>query len=100
MASFAAGDSVQIPCEVQVGAFPTECLITFETLEGRVSGFVRREALRDISGSKGFLPATVVDVKKDTITVRVQGSFFTTTGLAYLKRDWADSNVRPLRAVA
>ena len=95
MASFAPGQSIRIRCEVQRGAFPTESLVTFETVEGPISGFVRSERVERTEGHEGYIHATVKEVTKDTLTVVVEGSFFTTTGLAYLSRDWAKSHVRP-----
>jgi hypothetical protein len=98
MADFKSGQTVRIQCEVQPGAFPTELLVTFETAEGPISGFVRREVVKLGKGHQGFIPAIIKEVSRDTVTVMVEGSFFTTTGLAYLKRDWAESNLQPAHA--
>lgn len=95
MSSFAPGQSIRIRCEVQRGAFPTELLVTFETAKGPISGFVRSESVEQVEGQEGYIRATVKDVSRDTITVVVHGSFFTTTGLAYLNRDWANLHVKP-----
>jgi len=100
MAGFKIGESVQIPCDVRPGAMPTEYLITFETADGRLSGFVRREQLINVSGTSGFIPAKIIDTKGDTITAHMNGSFFTTTGLVTFKREWAERNVQPISAVA
>lgn len=98
MPQFRVGERIRIRCEVQKGAFPTESLVTFETSEGPISGFVRSDILEDADEGEGFLPATVLAVSQDTLTVKVEGSFFTTTGLAYLDRDWAKSHVQPSHA--
>ena len=45
-------------------------------------------------GHEGFIRGVVREVSADTVTVEVHGSFFTTTGLAYLRRDWANSNLQ------
>jgi len=96
MPSFAPGQAVRIRCEVQRGAFPTEVLVTFETAEGPLSGFVRRENVERAEGQhEGYIRATIQEVSGDTITVVVSGSFFTTTGLAYLNREWAKEHVKP-----
>jgi len=100
MARFGIGESVQIPCDVRPGAMPTEYLVTFDTADGRLSGFVRREQLMRVSGTSGFIPAKIIATKGDILTVQVNGSFFTTTGLVNFKRDWADSHVQPFSAVA
>jgi hypothetical protein len=100
MARFAAGQPILIPCDVEPGAFASEFLVTFETLEGPVSGFVREDNLQRIGAEGGgaYVFATVKDVSEDTLTVVVRGSFFTTTGLAHLKTDWANSHVRAAHA--
>ncbi|MEX2199879.1 MAG: hypothetical protein WD711_00675 [Dongiaceae bacterium] len=95
MANFVPGQSIRIHCEIQRGAFPTEALVTFETVEGPVSGFVRNEDVERVAGHDGYLLATIKEVTKDFLAVMVRGSFFTTTGLAYLNHDWATANVKP-----
>lgn len=100
MPKFTPGESILIRCEVQRGAFPHEMLVTFETADGPISGFVRSDSVKNIQDHEGFIPAIVKSVTADTVAVVVRGSFFTTTGLAYLKRDWADLHVQPARAVA
>jgi hypothetical protein len=98
MSQFSVDQQVKIPCEVQRGAFPTELLITFETVDGPISGFVRSEDVQRVGGHHGLISAVIKEISSDTITVNVKGSFFTTNGLAYLKRDWAASNVQPAYA--
>ena len=98
MKKFSVGQTVRIPCDVQRGAFPTEMLVTLETAEGPISGFVRAENVVGIKGHDGFIHATVTDISSDTVTVILRGSFFTTTGLAYLKRDWANSHLQAAHA--
>jgi len=93
MARFTPNQSVLIKCEIQAGPFPNECLITFETVDGPVSGFVRRDNVRLLSEGEGYVNAVVKEVSTETVTVVVDGSFFTTNGLAYLNRAWADSHV-------
>jgi hypothetical protein len=94
MPRFAPGQTVQISCDIQPGAFPSEYLVTFQTTEGPVSGFVRAEHVRRAGHDKGYIFATVHGVSEDTLTVIVRGSFFTTTGLAHLSTDRANSHVR------
>lgn len=96
MNRFEVGKFVGIPCDLGSGAFVDEYLVTIETAEGPVSGFITKENLELIDGEKGVLRGEVVELGADTITVKVRGSFFTTTGLAYLPRDWAASNLRSL----
>ena len=94
MLKLSQGKTVRIPCEVQRGAFPTELLVTFETAEGPVSGFVPSENVERSKGHEGFIRGIVKNVSSDTVTVEVHGSFFTTTGIAYLKREWANTNLQ------
>ena len=98
MAKFSTGQTVQIRCEVRAGPFPGEFLVAFESANGPVSGFVREDNLRKTSESEGYIFATVKGVSADTLTVMVRGSFFTTNGLAHLRRDWANSHVQEARA--
>lgn len=93
MATFSVGQIVQIRCEVQPGPFSTEMLVTFQAMDGPVSGFVQRAKIKSLSNGEGCLDAVVKEVSPDTMTVVVEGSFFTTTGLAHLSRVWADANV-------
>lgn len=95
MANFNPGERIRIRCEVQRGAFPTELLVTFDTADGPISGFVRSENVELIEGHEGYIGAIVKKVAGDIITVMVEGPFFTTNGLAYLKSDWADLHVKP-----
>ena len=81
--SVAKGERILVPVSVDGGAFPSESLITIETKDGPVSGFIRRDQIQKRKGS-AFIEATVLDVSEDAITVRLHGSFFTTTGLAYI----------------
>lgn len=98
--NFKPGDQVEIPCEIGQGAFPTEMLVTFDTVDGPISGFVRQEniARRDDKLDGGYVFGTVVAVTPDIISVRVTGSFFRTTGLAALSRQWAMKNLHLARA--
>ena len=93
MASYTPNQSVLIRCEIQAGPFPTEALVTFQTVDGPVSGFVRSANVRKLTGGEGYISAVVKEASPETVTVVVEGSFFTTNGLAYLNRAWADSNV-------
>ena len=45
---FKAGDFVGVFCEVQPGPFGGEKLITVDTIEGPISGFIKEEELRQI----------------------------------------------------
>jgi hypothetical protein len=82
------GMRIQIPCEVKPGPFSGERLITFETLDGPISGFVKETALKPNDG-KWFIDGTVQSVEEDHLVVKVKGSFFTTNGIANVSKEMA-----------
>jgi len=98
MTSLQKGQMIGIPCKVFPGAFPHEVMVIIETLTGEVSGFVRRDEFIRIKDDHGYLPARIVDVSSDTVTVLLKGSFFTTTGLAQFSPEWTRSNAEVLAA--
>lgn len=77
------GDRILVPITAQSGAFPSECLVTFETNDGPVSGFIQSSQIQDDKGAK-FLEGEVLKVTSDTLTVKLHGSFFTTNGIAHI----------------
>lgn len=83
MPSPSKGERVMVPTEVGDGAFPGEKLVTVKTPTGPISGFTKADYI--INNSDGqYLLAEVKTVSKKGLTVRLFGSFFTTTGLAEL----------------
>jgi hypothetical protein len=82
------GDVITVPCLVKQGPFSQERLITFETMDGSVSGFVQTDLLKEVGG-RWYVPAIVLEIKGDAVKVRVAGSFFNTNGLATIKREFA-----------
>jgi len=76
------GDLIGVLCEVQPGPFPNERVVTIETIDGPISGFVREENVR--KSKRGWIVrAEVRGIGKDDIVlVQIQGSFFTTNGVA------------------
>ena len=88
MESINFGSTIKIPCEVKPGPFSGEHLISFQTLEGAVSGFVHD---KDISKADDgwFVLAIVKEIFADSIVVMVKGSFFNTNGIATVSRDLA-----------
>lgn len=95
MTTLKSGQTVGIPCHFGTGAFPDEYLVTFESTKGPVSGFVKEEDFEKTGENQGRIRALVLDLTPQALTVKVYGSFFTTTGLAYLPPEWAGSKVRP-----
>ncbi len=79
---------VWISCAVKDGPFSGEKLVSFATLEGPVTGFVRLEELRQ-EDERWSIRAIVLKVEKEFVEVKVRGSFFTTNGLATISKDMA-----------
>jgi hypothetical protein len=82
------GDEIGIHCDATNGPFSGEHLISFETVDGPVSGFVRESELKR-EGRDWFVRAVVLHQEGDVVEVRVQGSFFTTNGIATIPREMA-----------
>jgi hypothetical protein len=72
--------------------------VTFETVSGPTSGFVREDRINFVDEGTGYIFGVVKDVLEETVAVVVEGSYFTTTGLAYLNKDWAKSHVEAAQA--
>jgi hypothetical protein len=75
------GQQVLIPCKVQPGPFSDEPLVTFESIEGPVTGFVSNDELKQAAGQSA-VRGIVRSIEKDHVEVWIKGSFFTTNGLA------------------
>lgn len=98
MPGFQPGQRVRVKCSVQPGAFADERLVTIDTATGPISGFVSAEHIVDEREQEGYLSAVVSSVSKDMLTLWIDGSFFTTNGLADMSSTWAQSNVQPAAA--
>lgn len=97
MPAFNPGESVAIRGEIRPGAFPDEFLVTIITTTGPISGFVRKDATIERGGERMLL-GVVQSATSDYLEVRLKGSFFTTTGLADLPREWVTTNVESIAA--
>lgn len=86
MVRFEPGIWIGIPADVTTGAFPREILVTFETIRGPISGFVSPDQIVEKDGQK-FIRGLIKEVSDESLTVLVSGSFFTTTGIAYLSKN-------------
>jgi hypothetical protein len=85
MAAFHVGDFIGVQCDVQPGPFSEERLVTIETMDGKISGFVRQSELRQLD-DRWQVRGKVRDIRLDSIDVWIFGSFFTTNGLASVPR--------------
>lgn len=92
--------AVNIPCDIQPGAFPGEYLVTIKLGDEVVSGFVPESYLvfadeQRRSGS-GFVKGAIVEQTDAATVIQMPGSFFTTaTGKASVSPEWARSNLVP-----
>jgi hypothetical protein len=83
MAQIQPGERILVPVSVSNGPFPNERLITFEGMDGPISGFIKADQIKP--GEDGsFIDAVVLEVEEKALLVRLHGSFFTTTGQAYM----------------
>jgi len=87
MLNVQAGETVALAAEFQTGAFPDEYMVTFSSLDGPVSGFVKQGNAVTTIGTKLFLKALVQEVSESELTLFVRGSFFTNSGYVKVKPD-------------
>lgn len=83
--ALAVGQQIWIPCKVQPGPFSDEPLVTIDSIDGPVTGFVNRDELKDNS----FVRSIVRDIARDHVEIWIRGSFFTTNGLANISPESA-----------
>ena len=79
--SFQPGDVAAIECEVRPGPFSEEMLVSVDTVNGPISGFVQSSELRT-EPPQAYVRARVKQVLGDVIEVWIKGEFFSTAGLA------------------
>ncbi len=80
------GQQVWIPCKVQPGPFSDEPLVTVDSIDGPVTGFVQSE---ELSADQTRVRGVVHGIEIDHVEVWIKGSFFTTNGLANVSTDLA-----------
>ncbi|MBM3580738.1 MAG: hypothetical protein FJX37_02085 [Alphaproteobacteria bacterium] len=85
MSKTTPGEKVLVPTEVKAGAFPGEMLVTVITDGGPISGFARENFVVKKDNNQ-YLMAEVKKITDEKLTVKLFGSFFTTTGVADLPR--------------
>ena len=81
MPALKVGDLIGIPCTVSDGPFESELLVEFETMDGTISGFTASENVKEINGQL-CIRAEILAVESEHYLVKVDGSFFSTNGLA------------------
>lgn len=84
--ALSVGQQVWIPCKVQPGPFSDEPLVTIDSTDGPVTGFVHSE---ELSADRKKVRGIVRRVARDHLEVWIRGSFFTTNGLANVPTELA-----------
>lgn len=90
MAKIEIGNYVGIPCSVSAGPFEDEVLVEFDTLDGKVSGFAQLEDITQMGGQR-YIRGKILSIGRDSMSVMVNGSFFTTNGLAHVSQRSVES---------
>jgi hypothetical protein len=90
MATMEVGKEIGVLCTVEPGPFSEERVVTVETVNGPISGFVHESEIKR-KGQHWYCRAIVKSIEPDQIGVLIRGSFFSTNGLA---------NVSPHMALA
>lgn len=80
------GVRVQVPCSISRGAFLNEYLITIDTSDGPISGFIDADSVNTTDDNIAYICGIVHEVRGDTVIIGLPGSFFTTTGIAHFSR--------------
>ena len=88
MPGLEVGGNVGVRCKVQPGPFSDEHLVTIETVDGPISGFVNESEMKRVD-QEWRVRGVVRAIKGDIIEVWIKGSFFTTNGLASVERQLA-----------
>jgi hypothetical protein len=89
MRKLSAGNVIAVPCQVRPGPFSGELLISVNTVNGSISGFVRERDLSLSNTGDWFVPALVLKVRDNVVDVQIRGSLFTKNGRAAITRDMA-----------
>ena len=95
--SFEVGMVVEVPATYAKGPFSNEMLVSIDTGDGRISGFVRRENIKFIDDTHAAVKAKVLD-NGPPVLLELYGQFFTTNGIEPVQADWAVKNLRRAEA--
>lgn len=95
MSKIEVGSYIGIPCSAQDGPFDKELIVEFESLDGTISGFADVENVRE-EGGQHFIKGQVRSIENKIVQIWVEGSFFSTNGLASFSSERAE--LMPLAA--
>ena len=94
MKDFVPGEVIEIPCSIGPGAFLGEYFVTIQLDGEEVSGFVPAVHVSGDGGRSAYISGKIEQVLGPILTVRIPGSYFTTTGIANISQQWAAENTR------
>ena len=80
------GAKVRVLCSKSPGAFLNEYLISIDTQDGPISGFIDANEVEVTDRGDNYVWGIVHKVEKERIVIDLPGSFFTTTGIAHFSR--------------
>ncbi len=92
--SFEPGQTIEIPCSIGPGAFVGERYVTIHLEDGEIAGFVPRACLTETGDHSAYIPGRIEAISGSMLTIRVPGSYFTTTGVADISQSWAERNTK------
>ena len=87
----AEGERIRVFCSKSPGAFLNEYLISIDTQDGPISGFIDANEVEVTDRGDSYVWGIVHKVEKDRIVIDLPGSFFTTTGIAHFSRQVLES---------
>ncbi|MDX9859655.1 MAG: hypothetical protein RBS99_01950 [Rhodospirillales bacterium] len=97
MDTFEAGQRVKIPVHLLGAPFPDQIVAMIRFDGKNVSGILDRTEVVDVAGQSGFVPAEVLAVKGDSVTLAVpkglSAGTFSRNGRAELPLAWARENL-------
>ena len=93
MSDLHPGDTVALRAQFEKGAFPDEYLVTFPSLEGQISGFVREPNAVHRDGEQLYLRGRIEAIGNAAVTIFVRGSFFTNSGFFTLNTAQFDGSL-------
>jgi hypothetical protein len=88
MMALSVGQLVWVQCKVQPGPFSEEPLVTIQSVEGPVTGFVKSDELKSFN-DQTTVRGIVRGIGRDHVEVWIKGSFFTTNGLTNVPTELA-----------
>ena len=87
------GVRVRVSCSKSPGAFLNEYLISIDTQDGPISGFIDADAVEETESGSNYIWGIVRKIEGERVVIGLPGSFFTTTGIAHFSRQILESSL-------